>query len=67
MKKVCAFIGVLLIAIIVISIPVLFGISLILWEPFCSIMLGIVVCLGELPMLIILAWFGHEGIWNEED
>ena len=67
MKKVCAFIGVLLIAIIAISMPVLFGISLVLWEPFCSIMLGIAVCIGELPMLIVLAWFGYEGIWDEED
>ena len=67
MKKACALIGVLLIAIIIISIPVLFGVSLVLWEPFCSIMLGIVVCAGELPTLIILAWFGHEGIWDEED
>ncbi len=67
MKKACAFIGVLLIAIIAIAIPVLFGISLVLWEPFCSIMLGITVCIGELPILIMLAWFGHEGIWDEED
>ena len=65
MKKACTFIGVLLIAIIVISIPVLFGVSLVLWEPFCSVILGI-FCVVELLMLIMLVWFGHEGVWDED-